>query len=164
MGRPKEWMNEALAQEALRQMRVLPDHRLHLRLLAISRCAEHSISEVAGFFRVSRNTLTRWIRKFRSEGVDGLEDKPKGHRPAKLGKAELKVVRRWLQRGDDVQGQPKHWTLEELRRAIRSRFGIEISLMPLWRHVHALGFRQKVPRPHHAQAAPEAQRTFKKNG
>lgn len=164
MGRPKELVDTRLAEEAARCLRSLPDGRIHLRLLAISKSAHYPIGEVASFFEVSRSTLTQWIRRFREGGIEGLSDRPKGHRIALLGQAELEVIGAWLRESKDDAGNPKHWTLEELRQAIKRRFGIDITLMPLWRQVRALQFRQKIPRPAHADADPEAQQAFKKNG
>lgn len=163
MARPKEVVNEALAKKAEAEMKELRDHQLCTRLQAIVSCAQHSISTVAAVFGINRRTLWRWCRNFKETGIEGLRDKPKGHNPSKLNEDQQRQIERWLAEGRNHQGLAVHWTLSKIQAEIESVFGIKVGLTPLWKRVRALGFRQKVPRPHHAQADPEAQEIFKKN-
>jgi transposase len=163
LSRPKEIIDVSLADAAFDALQSLKDHQIHLRLLAIHKCGEHTITEVAGFFGVSRDTVSRWIRRFRSEGVKGLLDKPKGHNPSKLNEEQRKKIAKWLRESKKAKGEKVHWTLEKLRAEIEKEFGICISLMPLWKLIRSQGFRQKVPRPMHAKADEKARSEFKKN-
>lgn len=164
MARPKEIIDAGLAEQAAQHLRRFKGHKIYLRLLVISKAAQHPITKLAQFFEVSRGSLARWIRRFRQGGVAGLEDRPKGHAPSKLTPAQRAQIAEWIAQGIDAEGRPVHWTLEKLRRVIGQEFGVSITLMPLWRHVRQMGFRQKVPRPRHPQADPQVQEAFKKNG
>jgi transposase len=53
--------------------------------------------------------------------------------------------------------------LEGLSRAIGERFGVTLGTTALWRQVHKMGFRLKVPMPVHAKADQQKQNDFKKN-
>jgi transposase len=163
MGRPKEVVDGALALRAKAELNKLRDQRLCARLQAIVSCAEHPITTVAAVYGVNRRTVWLWCRNFRESGVAGLRDKPKGHNPSKLNEEQQCQLERWLADGQNHQGEAVHWTLSKLQNEIESVFGIEVGLTPLWKRVRALGFRQKVPRPRHAQADPEVQEAFKKN-
>ena len=163
MSRPKEIIDTSLAKAAFDELQSLKHHRIHLRLLAIHKCGERPIKEVAEFLGVGRDTVSRWIRRFRRDGVKGLYDKPKGHNPSKLSEEQKRTVERWLRESENARGQKVHWTLEKLRAEIEKEFDVQISLMPLWRLVKNQGFRQKVPRPTHAKADEKARREFKKN-
>ena len=164
MARPKTIIDSPLVRQAKRELTKHPPDLVYLRLLAIVRAGDHPITEVAQFLEVSRDTVSRWIKRFRADGVAGLRDRPKGHNPSKLSPQQRHEMARWLACGRDAQGQPVHWTLEKLQQALQREYGISLSLMPLWCHVRQLGFRQKVPRPRHANANRHQQDTFKKNG
>jgi transposase len=163
MARPKEIIDQELVLEAKKQLKKFEQRRIYLRLLAIIRAGEYPITEVAKFFEVSRDTVSRWIKRFRAGGVEGLEDKLKGHNPSKLKEEHKKQIASWLETGKNAGGEPVHWTLEKLRLEIEREFGVTISIMPLWSHLRMMGFRQKVPRPVHAKADRQAQEAFKKN-
>ena len=163
MARPKLLVDEALVVQARADLKELNNHQVCVRLQAIISCADHAMTTVASVMRISPSTLRRWVRGFRESGVDGLRDNPKGHRRAKLSHEQQTQVRQWLEESKDARGEPIHWTLEKLAAEIHRAFGVSLTLTPLWRWVRIWGFRQKIPRPSHAQADPEAQAAYKKN-
>ena len=164
MGRPKELIDAKLIAAARAELRQYAGQRVYLRLLAVVKAGDYSLVEVASFCEVSRETIWRWIKKFQQGGVEALFDRPKGHNPSKLQERHRRQIARWLERGRNRRGQPTHWTLLKLQQEIAGQFGVEISLMPLWRQLRQMGFRQKVPRPLHSGADPVRQDAFKKNG
>lgn len=162
MARPKKLITDELVLKAKDSLKQIKDYKLVIRLLAVIASREHPNQVITTIFHISRDTLTRWVRGFRDRGIAGIIDKPKGHNPSKLTAADRDRIAEWLRTGTTAQGEPIHWTLERLRHEIRAVLGKDISLMPLWKQIRALGFRQKVPRPTHAKANPEDQETFKK--
>jgi transposase len=164
MARPKKVVNITLAQEAEQAMKTIPDHQTCLRLQAIISSASYPINLVSKIFGTTRQTVWRWIKKFSSEGVTGLKDEAKGHRPAKLNEEQRLQVAKWLAEGKDSQGNPVHWTLAKLALSGEAEFGVTMKQTPLWRLVRQLGFKQKVPRPYHVKANKSEQESFKKNG
>ena len=163
MARPKEVVDAALVRRAEEELARTPDHRVALRLQAIVSCGAHPIVTVASVLGTTRQTVWRWIRRFHRDGRAGLIDRPRGHNPSKLSAAQRQEVARWLEAGTDRRGEPIHWTLDQLAEAIREAWGIRLTRTPIWLLARRLGFRQKVPRPAHAKADPEAQADFKKN-
>lgn len=143
----------ALYHDAAEQLHAIPDHRVHLRLLAISKCETTPPEKVAEFFEVSPSTLRRWMRAFKQGGAEALVDQPRGHRAAKLSTSDINLIGTWLRSGSDPCGDPKRWTLAELRRAVREEFGVEISLMPLWRHLRMNGYWRYLPSRKASRAA-----------
>ncbi len=157
MARPKEVIDAELANKARQELRKFPDQKICARLQAVASCAEHPVSLVASIFGASRQTLWRWIKRFKERGSDGLRDLPRGHNPAKLNEDQRGQIARWLKEAKDSRGEPVHWTLAKLARATEEEFGVRVGITPLWRLVRTPGFKQKVPRPLHAKAGPEAQ-------
>lgn len=163
MARPKTIIDRALADLAQEALDELDDSGLAIKLQAIKSCAAHPVQTVAQIIGVQRQSLRNWILAFRKDGVAGLVSKPKGHRKSKLDKQRWAEVADWIQRGQTADGAAVHWTLEGLSRAIGERFGVSLGATALWRQVHKMGFRLKVPRPVHAKADSQKQNDFKKN-
>jgi transposase len=163
MARPKEIIDQDLVEQAQKQLKRFKDGKVYMRLLAIVRAGDHPIVEVAAFFGVTRGTISRWIRSFCKDGVEGLFDRAKGHNPSKLSNEQKQIINRWIETASDAGGEPVHWTLEKLQQHVKRHFGVQISIFPLWLHLHKMGFRQKIPRPVHHKADPKVQQAFKKN-
>lgn len=164
MARPKEIIDISIASKAKEQLKKIPDHKVCERLKAIASCHKHPISTVASVFGTSRQAVWRWIKRFKENGVEGLIDLPRGHNPAKLSEDQKKQVEKWVRGAKNSKGEPIHWTIKKLAGEIENKFGIKVGKTPLWLFVRGLGLRQKVPRPSHTKADPEAQKAFKKNG
>jgi transposase len=163
MARPKAVIDATLVEKAEAALKDLPNCKVCIRLKAIISSARYPISLVSSVFGTDRTTLWRWIKRFASKGVAGLNDEPKGHKPPKLGVEQRQQVAGWLEEGRNSQGAPVFWTLQKLMLAIEREFGISLGQTATWGLVHQLGFRQKVPRPRHAKADKQAQESFKKN-
>ncbi len=163
MPRPKEVIDGELVEKAERELRSNRDYKIGVRLKAILSAYRQPMGVVARVFGISRNTLWQWITRFREFGVEGLQDKPKGHNPAKLSREQKAEIAVWLRKGKNRAGEVVHWTITKLAQEIQLVFNIKLSYMPLWLTVHNLGFRQKVPRPAHLSADLEKQAEFKKN-
>jgi len=162
MARPKEVIDPELARKAKEEIKSSSGYIIGLRLQAIISSTDHPINLVGAILGVSRQTVWRWIKRFKEYGVKGLHDQPRGHNPAKLREKQLIWIKHWLEEGLDKRGEKVHWTLARLASEIKGEWGIEISQTSLWRVIIGMGFRQKVPRPLHAKADKEAQEAFKK--
>ena len=163
MARPKKVIDATLAEKAEAALKDLPNSMVCVRLKAISSCARYPMTLVSAIFKTDRTTLWRWVKRFASQGISGLADEPKGHKARKLGAEQRQQVAVWLEDSRNSQGEPVFWTLPKLTLAIEMEFGISLGKTATWDLVRHLGFRQKVPRPHHAKADKQAQESFKKN-
>lgn len=141
----------------------LPQGKTALRLLAILAVGQdRQLEEVSQFFRTTRQTVAAWVHRYKKGGVALLEDRPKGHRVARLGESERRVVARWIETGVDGAGTPTHWTVDHLRTAIEEKFGVRFGKTRVWQLLRTWGYALKVPRPRHEKADPKAERAFKK--
>jgi len=163
MARPKAVIDATIAEKAEAALKALPDSKVCIRLKAIISSARHPISLVSSVLGTDRTTVWRWIKRFASQGISGLVDEPKGHKPPKLGAEQRQQVAHWLEESRTSQGEPIFWTLPKLMQAIEMEFGISLGKTSTWDLVHQLGFKQKVPRPRHTKADKQAQESFKKN-
>ncbi len=163
MGRRQEVVDAQLAEQARSALRDQKEARVGQRLQAIASCQSHPLGVVADVFGVSTRTVWQWARRFKAEGTEGLRDKPRGHRRGRLDADAEREFERWLEEGRNADGEPVHWTLAKLQSELERVFGIRMSVQAVWKRVRKLGFRQKVPRPRHRGADPEAAQAFKKN-
>lgn len=103
------------------------------------------VKDVAHQQRVSRVTVTNWIKRFNKEGVKGLYDKPRSGRPPKMDWKQLKEV---LLQSPEKFGYPTQgWTRDLLLDYIRKTYGVSYHPDHIYWIVHQLGFRPLVPRP-----------------
>ena len=66
---------------------------LALRARIVLRCADgQANSEVARFFRVSRQTVIKWRRRFIERRLDGLLDEPRPGAPRKIGDEQINAI------------------------------------------------------------------------
>ncbi len=107
-------------------------HYVRLKALALLSCAEgRAQSEVAGIFRVNRNSVANWCRRYRMEGVAGLRVKTgRGRRPC--ADAE-ELARHVLQSPRNFGIARTRWTLELLARTVPclkgfTRYGVQQAL------------------------------------
>lgn len=156
-------VSSELLEKARQDMRGFKDSKIYIRLLSIVRASNTSIKDIADFLGVRRETVSRWISNYSKYGIDGLKDRPRGHFRSKLDTEHKIQICEWIELQRDSEGREVHWTIEKLRAEIMRVFGISISYMPFWKHLRAMGFAQKVPRPCHIKADKEAQNEFKKN-
>jgi transposase len=152
-----------LLKQAQLALKNLPDSKVQFRLLAIVKTAEKGFKAVADFFEVHTNTLSRWVTQFEKSGLEGLKEKPKGHRPAKLSDQQLQILCQWIETEQNARGEWVHWTLEKLRYAIQDQWDISIAVGPLWRQLKLKGYSHKSVRPKHTNQPDEAEvEAFKK--
>ena len=162
MSRQKKSINTTLVEEAERALVGVKDHKLALRLQAIISMSRMPTVTVADVLGVSRQSLWKWVEKFKKNGTDGLRDKHRGHNPSTLTEDEKQQVFRWIDEGKNQQGEAFHWTVALLREEVLAVFGKTVARTPMWILVRKMGFRQKTPRPAHAKADPREQELFKK--
>ncbi|BFH76602.1 hypothetical protein TthTF19_17570 [Thermus thermophilus] len=116
---------------------------------------------------IAKITLSsiRWVqetvRRYNREGPEGLRDK-RHQNPGQKPKLTPEEQRRVL---EALQGPPPDgglWTGPKLRDWVERELGKKLSLYPIYRLLHEMGFALRVPRPRHAKADGEAQEAFKK--
>ncbi len=130
----------ALARDELKK---LPGCQPAIRLKAIIASRKYPVQQVAGIFEVSPRTIFRWVDKFKTEGLDGLQDKPKGHLPARLEDNHKKQIMKWVTTGKDASRKKVRWTLNKLQEELEKVFGLRISITALWNHLEKMDLKLK---------------------
>ena len=134
------------------------DHRRRLRAIARVLAGEESRGEVAKRAGVDVQTLRDWVRRYNEEGADGLKNRPRSGRRARLDADQAEAVREWLEAGPDPgAGEPARRAVADIRRRIENLFEIKYSVEGVRLPVRRLGFRNVSPRPIHPKADPRAQ-------
>ena len=116
------------------------------RLAAVRAYVSHSAEEVAAFFDTEPETIIRWASRFHASGMQGLENKSRGHRAMKLTPEIQACVREWLDSDRDMSGAPVHWTLQRLCLEVGKAFGLSISVAAMGTTLKKMGITLKRPR------------------
>ena len=83
--------------------------------------------EIAKAYRINPRTLFRWISQLKDQGVEGLVDKPKGHKPAFLTYEMKSQLVQWITTQKDSDGKQVSWTLDKLRAEEEIVYSVKIS-------------------------------------
>jgi|WetSurMetagenome_2_1015567.scaffolds.fasta_scaffold265587_1 putative transposase len=165
MGRNKEssHVDERIVLLAEKDLEFLPDGAVAMRLLAIISAGRGlGLDEIATFLRTTRQSVAKWIRKYKNDGLQGIRDRPKGHRKKRLSRTQEEQIQGWLDQSQSPAGEPYHWTVDKIKIAIEEQFGVEYSRSRVGYLIQEWGFKPKVPRPKHTQSDKTAQEAFKK--
>ncbi len=152
MPRTKDKSLQEVFLAADRAISEFEDSRVLLKLFAIRAYANHHAKDVAALFDIEIRTVFRWVESFRKHGVEGLYDKPKGHKKALLDDEHRKQIAQWLASGKNPDGKKISWTLDKLCHYINSEFGIVIKKSALSNTLRKMGCGLRKPRPNHAQS------------
>lgn len=135
------------------------DPKVKERLLLILRVEGDGVipAHAAEEMHRSRPWTSYWLERFSEEGVDGLKDKPRSGRPAKLPSEVALQIRREL--SESIQG----WTTKQVGELIAREGKTSYHYTHIYRLLHKWGFKQKVPRKRHINTASrEEKQAFKK--
>jgi transposase len=114
--------------------------------------------EVAKIFGVSRNTIVRWLKAYRSGGIPALQGKPKG-RPkggALLPWQAAQIAKAVVDHHPEQLKLPFYlWTREAVSLLIQRRFGIKLSVWTVGRYLARWGFTPQKPMRRALEQNPE---------
>ena len=136
------------------------DPKVKERLLLILRVEGDRIipAHAAEEMHRSRPWASYWLERFRKEGVGWLKDKPRSGRPAKLPTEVALRIRREL--SESSQG----WTTKQVGEMIFREGRTSYHYTHIYRLLHKWGFKQKVPRKRHINAASREEKLAFKKG
>lgn len=126
------------------------------RLQAIISAKEHGIKAVAEIYNISRETLMRWIRKFKDGGSSSFSVAEGRGRASKLSKAQKLEIKDYIEKAGAQLSSKK------LQDYIKEKFEISLSKSTSHRLLQSLGFSYITPRPTHYKKDPLKQEEFKK--
>lgn len=105
----------------------------------------------------TRAWATKWLRRFKEQGLDGLKTRKRSGRPPKIPSRVLVRIRRKLTQ------HPDGWRVREVHEFIRRESSVALSVRQVYRILHNWGFRPVVPEKRFVRKASREERlTFKK--
>jgi transposase len=99
-------------------------HRLHALLLVIN---GQSCQQVAALFGEDRRTVQRWIKRFKTSGLDGLRDGERQGRTALLDESQLNKLSRELHLNHAFY-PGKRWDGRQLAEHLRVNYGVSLGV------------------------------------
>lgn len=126
------------------------------RLQAIISSKDHNISVVSSIFGITRATLTKWIKDFEKESIEGLL--------VKNGRGRKRIFNN--QNDQEIRNIIKHnpnITAKSLQKIIDNKLNIKAGIATIYRLMHRLGFSYITPRKNHHKQDKQEVDKFKKN-
>lgn len=141
------------------------DTRVARRILAIANALEGmSREDAARSAGMDRQTLRDWVLRYNAQGADGLADRPREGRPAKLDSSEKAELLALVLAGPDPETSGiSAFTRDDLVRICEERFGKRLHASSMGRILRGLGLSRQKSRPSHPQKDLAAQAAFKKS-
>jgi len=156
-----------LSADQLRELDALyhttRDVRVRTRALMILLAAEQQLvaSEIAAIVRESAETVRRWFRRYRAEGVSGLADAPRPGKPPKVTAEYRERLLALVRRRPRALDLPfSLWTAARLADRLAEETGLRMSVASIHRLLReaGLGFG----RPQHMISSPDPDYAVKK--
>jgi transposase len=137
------------------------DVQVASRLLGIANILDgmdrNTAARAAG---MTRQTLRDWVRRYNENGIEGLKNKPKGHRPRTLTSAQEQEIETIVTASPE--GSLVRWRRVDIQKEIKSRFKVDVHENTVGRLLRRLGFSRISVRPLHPETDASAQEDFKK--
>ena len=162
MARPKSVFSEDLAASAKADMVSLEHHKILQKLQAIVSATSFPIETVGQIMGVASESIWRWAKAYKKDGLAGLYPQPKKPKLSKLTSAQKNEVLAWIDGRRNPAGGQVHWTLERLQYFIMKEFGVRLGITSIWVWLRKENLKLKVPSPRHYEADKQAQEAFKK--
>lgn len=137
--------------------------RLRARAQMVLLAAEQRLTaaEIAPIVRVDQETVRRWLKRYLSEGTEGLRDVPRPGAPQKVtpdySEQLLAAVRR---RPRSLELPFSLWTLQRLADYLAEQTGIRVAHETVRLHLKAAGI--VLSRPQHTITSPDPEYALKK--
>ena len=149
------------ARDALYRTTKAPRLRTRAQMVLLSAEQGLKVPQIAVIVRESEATVLRWLKRYRAEGLEGLQDAPRPGRPAEVTvvyRTELLAAVRRRPRG---LGLPfSLWTLERLVDYLAEQTGIRVSDETVRRTLKQAGIVRS--RPQHKISSPDPEYQVKK--
>jgi putative transposase len=101
----------------------------------------YPIDQIAALYQVDPRTVVSWLERYRTLGVEGLDDLPRSGRPRRASVVAAAEATRCLDASPvQVGSERTTWTRRLLQRHLQERLGCRLSLRTLGRMVARLGF------------------------
>jgi transposase len=131
-------------QQMRRQAVGRVSQRAHMVLLSIQ---GQSVPVIAIIFQTSRATVRFWIKRYNTEGPDGLYDEPRSGRPSKVNASVQDTLVDCLEEDPLEEGSvATFWTVAMLVLVLIDKLGISLSFSTVRSLLHKMGLHWGRPR------------------
>lgn len=133
--------------------------RLRAVLLAIQGIddVEQTRDQIATALRRSRQFVDEWVKRYRQQGLDGLEPrKAKGNAPSLTAEQQVSFKARLLAGPTDADAGVCTLRGKDAQRILRVEFGVHLKLSAVYNWMHRLNLSCLKPRPRHRKNDPAA--------
>ncbi len=139
------------------------DRRAAMRMLAIANALEGmSRSEVARLADTTDHVLFDAVKRYNVEGIDGLRDRPRSGRPAKMTEAQRGALRAIVITGPDIEAEGTSSCMrEDLCEIAREKWGVDYAVKSMDRTLRKSDLSRQKTRASHPKRAPAAAEAFK---
>jgi transposase len=151
---PEPTTEELAALDTL--YRTTREVRLRTRVQIVLLAGEQRLSApaIARIVREDEETVRRWLRRYRAEGIAGLADRPMPGAPSKVTTAYQEALLAAVRRRPRSLGQPYSlWTLRRLADYLAEQTGLRLSYETVRRVLAAAEI--VLSRPQHSISSPD---------
>lgn len=138
------------------------DPKVRVRLIAMASLKDGTPAiKVADYLKVSRRTVSSWLKRFMKEGLPGLRDKPRSGRKSKLLLEDLDTLKGEIK---EINNKLKGGSLtgKDIQELIKKKYSIDYKLSSVYKLLHKIGMSWISCRSKHPDSKPEEQEAFKK--
>jgi transposase len=119
------------------------------------------VPQIAAIVRASEATVLRWLKRYLSEGIEGLQDAPRPGRPSEVTEAYRAMLLAAVRRRPRSLGLPcSLWTLQRLVDYLAEHTGLRASDETVRRALKQAGL--VLSRPQHQISSPDPEYAVKK--
>ena len=139
----------------------LPRLRTRSQMVLLSAEQDLTVTEIAAIVRESDDTVARWLRRYRAEGLEGLKDAPRAGRPSAITAVyRSKLLAAVRRRPRSLDLPYSLWTLQRLIDYLAEETGQRVSIETM----RQLLRRNEIvlSRPQHKISSPDPEYAVKK--
>jgi transposase len=146
----------------LRRLARRESGRVCQRVLMIANLLEGMApEEAARLAGLGRSTAYEWHNRYEEDGVEGLRDRPRQGRPARVDAATAARLKERIVAGAELaRDGVVAFRAIDAQRILKEEFDVECSLSSTYRVLHRPKLSWLAPRPRHPQADAAAQAAF----
>jgi len=120
------------------------------RAIAMHKSGRKNV-EIVECLGVNKNSVTNWIKAYKSQGVKGLVSRPRGIKQGDnrlLDEAQEKQVQKWIidKMPDQIKLPFGLWTRKAVKELIANQFGIKIAIRTVGDYLNRWGFTPQKPK------------------
>lgn len=136
--------------------------QMKMRLLALAHFQDgKSRTQIAQFLKVSRTSVNKWVSLYLSEGLDGLQEKPRTGRPSFLTVTQRAQLADYIEKKATSE-QGGRLIGKDIHAYILSEFGKDYHPDSIYYLLNHMGFSWITSRSKHPKQSMAAQEEFKK--